>query len=1542
MAGKVNTKFVVLLSVGLVAVFGLLAWAFVALAFKSGSDHERMGDQAMRDGDFFRAQQSYGRAVNKDTTNRVWLDKWVQSMESWIPDTETAYRDAYMKNYRGAINQIAAAQRTDIDAHERLINLFFVPLSRQYSRPAADGVAELSKAAAAYFDRLPDADPRWKRLLRYRGLAMEMVQSQNGVLEEGQIALIAEDLRAALEADPSDGTSFAALMRWTVATAMRSARVDDDRAAIEARIKAMEMGREFLQRNPNEPSVELAVVAFQVDQARDLAVRGQAENRRMAAVMEAFGALRPELDRLEAVLRSQGARVNLIHLSIFQRLETALDGGARLSRTRSLIDDALRLDPDDAEMLSFAAAMAKLAGDLGKAEEILIRIGELPTLPIGLKGIQRFELKRVALLTRAEVKLDMIDALRADEGDRRRALMDETRQLRQQFAGQVSEDNLALTMLDGRIAEAEGRLAEAQRLFRRYNEQTQNASADGLWAEARTAYRMGQLGTARTALERTLAQDSNNFRAVLVLADVESQLQNNRRASELYRRVLSLDPTNQLALAGMQRIEAIENPASNEDPVLALLFQVQRTRFGGENVPPDPASASRLLEQNIERLGYDPRVASELASMRVDMGDMAGARAVIAESARRYPDEVRLARTLEALQASDSSQAVLRLIELSDRTETEKQLAIASIAVARGVQDRADAALAELARLAPDDPQYIELAFVRALQRGDLDRARVLAEQAERADLDRVRGLSFRARIAGARGNHADAVTALRQATALGTADAGIFRLLAMELRAMGRIDESVQAFERSLQIRPDDIQSIFEYVLTLAQANRLTQALDTARRYQRFGMANPSFVEVWLNLEAVAGGDEGLARAVAQREQFLQINPADVQNRIALARLYVEQRRWADAKVMIDRLRAEDDSLQLVELAARWSADQGRVGTADGMALAQQEFQGFIDAISDESVKSRAFLTMARFFVGRGRADLALRAAEEAVAREDRATMEGSKLKGNLLMQIGQYGPAAQAFQAVVDAGADDEAGGSRVMLVECLIQLGRWAQAAEEFAKLPAPARGTLTNLFQQSAIAIGRGDQAAARRTLDEAVAKFPQEPLVFIRRAQSMLNNKALRQDFMADLDAALRLSPNDWRALRLRSVAHFQDDRRTEALRDLREAVRQNPGLDDAVFGLLNEYLNDGRASEAATVAREVADRRAQDAPLMAELGRLFESREQWDRASEFYGRAWNTRRNPNDGANYIDMLLRRSPPDANTANTVITDLAALMGGNIDTSPGLLAAQALVLRARGREDFALQQMTKAFEVSLEEDARMFGWGSNVARFYLGMAPESELNYYRSLRTRYTDPRARAWLDLILAQRSIAHKVNEQQAMRDLLALGRNQQAPEMLRRFALRQHGNMLFGQDRFQDSVESWRVALEFAPDDWELNNNIAYVVAAKLNRPEEGLPLAEKALKADPNRSEAYDTLAGIYIQLGKLSEAAQMLDQGDQRSRSYGSRVALTLTRARLELAKGNRGEAERLVESARAVLRGIPGRDPTLEAEIQAVESQIGSGG
>jgi len=1542
MAGKVNTRFVVLLSVGLVAVFGLLAWAFASLAFKSGGDYERLGDKAMQEGDYYAATRMYGRAVGHDTTNRQWLDKWVGAMESWTPETETAYTNAFFRDYLGAINQLATSLRTDVAAHRRLLEVMHGRLQLGYSRGGADQLAEAATQAASYFDRASGVDESWPSLLRYRGLAREMIYLNNGVLTEAEIDLIGEDLRTALEADPDDGAAAAALMRYTMTREIRDERLDQAAAATRGRDKAMEIGRSFLETNPEDPYVRLLMAQYELQTVFERHA-GLPESERQERIRAGFTAMTPELEALEALMREQDpATVSQMLIEQFAGLERAVDPAAQLARTRELVDFYLEQRPDDAGLLTTAAGVARTVGDLDAASARLAEIGKLPTLPLSLRGVLRFDYQRTALITRADVTLDLYDQIPAAQSDRRTALLDTAAQMRNQYATQVAEDDVRLMLLDGRIALAKGQNTEALRLFRRFNELRQNSNPDGLFYEARASLELGQTGTAQTALRRVVELDRSNLRALLVLGQIETQLQNYRAASDLYKEALRLSPGNTMAENGLRQIGQLENPASIEDPAVSLAAQARRLRLGTETTAADPAAAARLLQDNIASLGYPLPVVADLVSLLVDLGNLRDARAVVEAAKSEHPDDAGLAAMAGALAGDNELEVRYRIIEASNATEQEKQARIAGLALQRQDVERLDSALARLAEIAPDSTEYIDTAFIRALGAGNTAEAERLAARAEANNTDRVRGISYRARIASAGGNHAESAALLRQATALGTADSSIHRLLARELALLGRIDEAVASYERALQIRPDDVQAIFEYVQTLAQSNRTEQALDVARRNQRFGVMYPPFVQIWLQLESVAGGEEGLARAVSQRERMLELNPQDRNNRGSLAIMYMEQKRWADAKALIDSMRAEGDSLALVELAARWSADQGRVGTRDGMVVAEETYQKYIDAAADDREKMNAYISMSRFALTRGRPDVAVRAVGEAVAREDKSTMEATKLEGDLMLQLGRAAEASAAYQRVVDAGADTPDGDYRERLIEMYLRSDDWEKARDEMAKMPASKTGTLTNSLQRAEIAAASGNRAEELRILDDLVAKHPDNPLVYIRRAVSKMDDPDLRPDVLSDLEAALRVRPNDARALRTRATVYFASDRRSEAMRDLREAVRVAPTDDIIVFGLINELLNDKKPGEAIDVAREVIGKRSNDATLMSQLGLAFESRGLWDRASDLYGMAWNARRSPTDGAKYIDALLRRTPPDANTANTVLDSLVGMVGGNIDTSPGLLAAQALVLRARGREDFALQQMTKAFEIARGDEGRLLGWASNAARFYLGMSPDAEINYYRSLRASYTDAPTRAWLDLFIAQRRMGFGQEPEQMMSELRRLGESEASPDGVRRVALRSLGNELYARERYDEAVETWRLGLGLASDNWELNNNIAYTMSAKLGRHEEALELAERAVEADPTRSEPYDTLATIYIALGKLDEAGQMIEMGERRSRSFEARATITITRAKLELARGDRKAAAADLQEARDILRSIAGRNETIEAEIRKVEDEIGSAG
>ncbi|MEM9373133.1 MAG: hypothetical protein AAGA55_05770, partial [Planctomycetota bacterium] len=707
MAGKVNTRFVVLLSVGLVVLCGLMAWAAMTFVMNSGADHIRNGDRAMTEGEYGKAKMLYGKAVSEDPTRVEWLEKWLSAIEATTPETETAYRDAFNTDYLGAVRQIAQVQRTDVAAHDRVLGLFLEQLDAGYARRLADVLAEFTTEAASYFDRAPGVDPAWRSLLRYRGIAREQILTSGGVMTEDEIELIGDDLRAALEANPGDSRAMVSLMRWTLSSGVRDLGPDDFERAQTLRTEVIAAADTYLSEHPGDTAVTAMRALTLFDFERVASTLGVEEGARTTRAREALAALEPEVARVErAILDAGPDAYEISTLQRMQTMESFATPGAGLARTRGVLRAFIDARPEDLDLRWFAAGVDRAAGDLESASERYASMADLPLVPVSFEGLQRFNRMRQAWLNRALIELDLLSGAGEDADPSSR--LGTVTGLRERLQSSVSEDNLMLVLLDGRIAEAEGKRNEALRLYRRFNEQAPVPSSDALRYEARMAAELGQLGTARDALERLLAVNSNDLFALVSLADIQLRLNETRAAGELFRRALVLSPTNEVVLDGLRRVEGIENPDLIEDEGLALLMRSRNIASGSEGQAADPGGAADLLAEGLESVGYDPRVTAELMRMRLDQGDLAGARAVGEESARRHPDDELLPRLLSALEGGSVIEVLERIIMNSDETELAKNQQLAGLYFSRGVQEKLDGVLARLEELAPQDTQTIE------------------------------------------------------------------------------------------------------------------------------------------------------------------------------------------------------------------------------------------------------------------------------------------------------------------------------------------------------------------------------------------------------------------------------------------------------------------------------------------------------------------------------------------------------------------------------------------------------------------------------------------------------------------------------------------------------------------------------------------------------------------------------------------------------------------------------------------------------------------
>ncbi len=1543
MASRVNTKFVVILIVSVVVVLGMLFAAYTVVS-KTADDLSRKGDQALAAGDAQTARELYSRAVSKDPTIVENLEKWIGTIEMWVPETETAYYDTFRRDYLGAIHQAAVVQRTNVEAYHRELGIQFDLLRREYSRSMADNIISRTTQVLGNFDGLSGVDPQWPTLRRYRGMSWYRIAERGGVVEPEQYNLIREDLEAALEADPSDELARTALMRWVIYVAVQEVENDEISGVVEARAQAMQMAEDHLEQFPNSPLVAVTKLGIKVESSGSDAYYGENENdsARTQAILDSWTALRSEVDDIHSWLLAQDpSTLSMILLNRFVEIEIRVDPESKLSRSNELVNMILQSNPDSIETLVASAGLSAIRGDVDESIELYNQIINLPIPPMGIDGVMLFNAKREAMLTTASIKLDSYARAQADSSSdpaMLEELLNEAITARDMYKARVTEDNVNLMLINGRIEYVNDNFRESLRLLSMFNRQTDNTNTDGLWFEALAARELNQLGSTRDALERLIAQKAHDVRALLVLADTYMQLQDNRKALELFEKALVSDPNNQSALDGIAKIKALDNPDLIDDPVTSLIVRARQIRRGKDGSPGDISEAINVLTNGLESVNYAPDVVRDLVSLMLDQGDINGSRALLDTAIERNPDSKSLIDMRTAAQGNDEVEILVSMIELSDRNEVEKLVSIAGIAYSRQREALLDQTIAELLEKAPTDARVIDLAFVRAIALDQESRAKELVELATQNNTDRVDGLTYQARLASYQGNNERAVQLLEQASDSGIAGANVYRMLAIEQRRVGREEASIQSFERALSIRPDDQASILEYINTLNYFRRPDEALGIARRFQKYAIDNPDFLSIWLSLEAGYGGEEGQEFAIRQREKFLELDPNNTTNNYALASLYIETQRWTEADSLIKQIAAEEDSLRVTDLRARWYADQGRVGNVNGLAAAQRVYTDYIET-HQENITAEPYIALARFMLDRGRPELAIQAASDAVERQNPETLEGTKLLGDLFLMLNQYANAADEFEKIVEGGADIE-DGYRLRLIDMLIRTRQFKQARTHFDQLPNDKQITKIAMLQNSEIEEGLGNSAAALKLLDQAVANFSDDPLVYIKRAEFYAGSEDSMTDLLADVDAALQINRNDWRAYRVRAAGYFAVDQRRDALRDLQRAVRLNPNLDQALYGIINEMMIDGRNSEAYDFALEIVQSRTKDASLLNSLGQLFSSRGDWEHATQFFKLAWNSQRSPSAGAILIDAIARTRNPDTNLANAIIQDLTEI-AGDLDSSPGLLAAQALVLQARGRDELALQQLTKAFDLSTNDDQTLIQWSGNISRFFEGQPMANQIEYLQTLKRRNTNAEVLNWIDLFIAQRLIS--VNQQTDVAfqiyDKLI---NASSQPVLQRLTLQSYGTTMFTSGNYERAAEMWTKGVELFPGDWEMSNNLAYVLSAELGQHDRALELALSAIELNPNRSEPYDTIGNIYTALGEYEKAREMLANGMKYALSVRSRVTLVIAQINIDLAQEQIDEARSKLTDIQALMRAMPTRDVGLEQDVEDIEAKIDSVG
>lgn len=1531
MASRVNVKFVVLLSVALGLTFLGVAGALYYVKFRSGDRYAALAKEAETKGDFETADKFYGRAVGKEHGRVEWLRAWRDVRAKLVPPTESTFGDSY-RMYLSILSSLATVEKTPQAFHDAL-EAQYQTLLLSNSRKDWDSFAgQVEDFALRNFPA--DAPPTTLR--RYRGLAivkaMELAPNGKDEVPAARQKAAREDLDAAFKADPKDFVAGDALAEWHM-VGFSKAWNDNNPVTKESELAAVQgVDAALLAANPDEPQVlvntfyrKLRLAQLPVEPSKI----GLPETT--IAVRAAIEKLRPQLDQIaERLGTADPNRLDMLTLDRFSSLAIGLEGKDGAAKSNAAVDHALSGRPTDPDLLALKANSLLLQGDLENSITAFDKVIKLPPPTVGLVGARLWSYRRSAVFLQADAAAKLIGD--AKDATARAAAVSRATAFRQEVAKAYPANAPQLKLVDGemRYYQADMPGAQAQLAeFLRAPGDARGYTDDAKYMMAQIGLRTGQLGLARQNLlelkQSREATQRPSLPFLLMLAQIEVQLEHPQAAADYCRQALVQDPQSEDAKKMLAMAQALSNKDSKlDDPVLQRIADAARTSRGDAQTPGDDKKAMQILQDGLESSKYDTRLVGQLVQYQLMAGDREGATRTVEAALAKRPDDAGLKASLDRIKGSATLEGTLKLIdEMQGTSDLDKCLARFQTYNQFNKPDEAKKALDEAAKLAPNDVHVLEFRFVTAIQAGDLATASQIVDQAVAADADHAGGNTFKARLLLAQGNLRDAISTLQRVVDRGSAPPIVHQLLGEAQLQAGRALEGLDSLRHALELSPNDTSVVKVLITSLAQLGRVQEALDTARASEGFARRDPEFMNLWLALEAAAGNKQ-LARE--RREAILAQSPTDNANKAALAEIYIDQHVWDKARGLLDDLRSADPtSTRYAALDARWNVEQGN------LTGARKAYEDTIKAVRDKAgtgpVPAAPFVSYAQFLIRYSQVADGLAQIREAEKTQDPKTMAVTAFLGDTEFDLGMYAQAEAAYRSIAAAGIPDPKRRIQRRLIDSLLLQTKYEEAAKELASIGADADADFELLTQRSEAARGLGDKTKAMDLLNTAIAKFPEEPLPYYRRARLVMSDPTLIQDAMADLATAIKLRPGLWQALRTRYGLELQLGKTAEAIRDLRAAVDANPSMDSLRFELIDVLIANNQSEDAAAVADAALKGRSGDTRLILTLAQRFDQAGDHVRAARYCKQVFDVGQEAGVAMLYVGALLSSNPPALAEAESAL----AASRLNVEKSWPLLMARALLRMKQNNEDAARADIANALGL-VSGPADLSRWYDRFRLIYPDAARAAEI-----LSSQRVQPALGAMLAFYRARclmeaPGAKEKADGAKALSDLAA------QPGLDTGLRTQVYQYLCVSQADPAAAIQACRDGLTLSPDDVMLNNNLASLLSDKQQKHQDALPYAEKALAGAPQSAQVMDTLAKIRWALGQKDQAIQTETQALRTPQAEVDKVPLALQLAHWKLLAGDRRGAVAMADVAAGLVCDYPSVIQKFKPELDQLNRDI----
>ena len=1532
MAKKLNKKLVFVVGAATISLGALLGFGIM---WRMDTDRFiRTGDKLSAEGDFRKAADAYGRAVNKKQNNIAYLEKFDGAILKIVPETQNEANERYQQH----ISSLQLLARADRDNVKRWRD-YFEAITEQCDGLSSTGAwKNLADRCSESLNTVRPGGTEELVIKAFRGFAgAKRLDS----LDDPQRVKVVEDLTLAaackdltpVERDRVLG-SLARIAVDGYARARGAGRADQLDSAKAAADKAL---ADAVAACPEGVITAIAVLDRAIVDAD-----GSLSSPEVATAAKALAA--------KALASGQPMTI-LASVNVLVRA-----GETGVLESRALLAAFIEKNPQQLLHRRVLASMLRF----GESEKALAEIdailkAERPS--VGLVAAS-FEGNRAdAAIVRFNILYDQVENGAADQRAEGIAKLVAAREeLAKSLEG--APDESPLLRVDGKILTAKRDYANASVKFNEVFKKGSEVDLELYILAAFANLELGEVGRALDLLNGGLNLSPGNpqllrMRATLevrtgrvrdalaTVAALKERLPNDPQVAELEQRILAIreaDPVSQTA----------GNDTGAVDAFARIQSLMQAKDFDG---------ARRAVEEmrkaaEATNPGAPNLVVERFAiAIEVEAGQIDKARQMIQAALQQFPNDSAMQR-FNALFASEDP--VERIVILTESTVEEQPLRTivtylrllqsalavretatretrlgqanaanttkAAERLEQGVKEwRAKAEAADRAH-----PILVEADFRDAIERKDYSAATAIMQLAKESKRDPSQSVLLESQLLAAQGKMREATAVLENALQTGIDNSVVYRALGSVLEQAGNIEGAQRQYEEAYKRRPGDMQTVRQLVGALVRNGNAQRALEVLRDARQLAGLDEEIADVWLGLEGQLG-DRRLAMRL--RENQYRIAPQDPRNALALANML--------AVSSPDRVDVLNERGQEAYSEQQWQQLEDSVRLA-ALERARSEWRKRAEDIYISTLKrepgnldvANSFSQMLRVL---GRRDDAAKALADATAAAgEQAGWRGYIMLGGLLLQLDRIADAEAAFaeaikrenpterdatKSVVDLAFNNErfdlalryleplAKDStdkqlKVRFAEILLRAGRSSDARTAFDTAVAGLTRDVGTEMLDGAIAMKLGDDLRAAGDIAKAQAAYelsltpysrakalaPFAPQPFIQDAMAKrklfeLGASARGPEALAAADRAVALGGALLAASAIRSEVLLALGDVTGAAAELERFLRISPTSIEARRRLTEIHERSGRVDRAEDSIRTAIGLMPGDPAWNAALGDLLVRQGRFAEAADSFERADILQ--PIDSIFFRELNARIRAKDYRGA----IDASRRRSDLVRSSPTARTYVGVALiggneRSEGLKTLGetYQEARKQFEAG--DATSLMQWYEAISLLFTPETLTDAEGLVRQFSAGSIDPLGLSFLaDLCMGNPS----AGPAKALEYLAPIESTDfKSMPMLGAQLLDRLGTILYIDNKCERAIGCFERALALTPNADGVLNNYAYLCGACLKDAKKGLPSARLAVQLNPARSEYLDTLGFLLVTDAQYTEALEILKRAEALANS------------------------------------------------------------